>query len=146
MQFSLIISPGPANWANNFRNKIFSTYICHSIRNYGLYLFNENLFLWENLCIGKVINYDCWPIKFKYNLYWGFHSWREYVIYPILLSCAQNKGSIFGVAFGGILYCLPTEITWIWILPPGSTFMSCKVSCWHPCQIGFEFYYPGDPM
>ena len=35
-------------------------------------------------------------------------------------NCAENKGSIFGVAFGRIISCLPNELTLIWIIPPGS--------------------------
>ena len=42
--------------------------------------------------------------------------------YPVLWNCADKKGSIFGVVFGGFLSCLPNESTWIWMVPPGSIF------------------------
>ena len=80
----------------------------------------------------RVINYDLWNIRVKSNFFWGFHSWREYVAYPILWNCAWNKWSIFGVKFGRLLSCLPTGFFWIWILPPGCEYLSCKFSCWYP--------------
>ena len=135
VQLSLIVIPVPYNCANNFWNKTFSTYSCHSIINDGLY----HVFIWSYVCIGRVINYYWWPIRLKSNVFWGFHSWREYVIYPILLSCAQNKGSIFGVAFGRLHSCLPTRIDWIWVIHTGSTSLSWKVGCWNSYLFGVDF-------
>ena len=41
-----------------------------------------------------------------------------------VLNSAEYKGYVFGVAFGGLLSCLPTEMTRICIIPPGSAFLS----------------------
>ena len=43
----------------------------HSIINDGIYIFSKHAFLWENVCISIVINYDCLTIRVKSN----FHSW-----------------------------------------------------------------------
>ena len=122
------------------------TYTCHSIRNDGLYLVSEHVYLWENVSIGIVINYDWWPIRVKSNLLLGLHSWREYVAYPILWNFVGDKGSVFVVAFGGLISCLPTGFTWPWILPPSSVFFSYKVSFWHSWPFEIDFEYPGEPM
>ena len=132
VHFPLIIVPVPSIFANQFFNRILSTYNFHYIIIYGIYLVIEHVFLWSYVSICGVLNYYWWPIIFKSNLLLGFHSWREYEAYPIILNCVQNKGSIFGVAFGRIISCFPTEITRIWIIPPGYEFLSRKVSCWNP--------------
>ena len=41
-----------------------------------------------------------------------FQYWREYIEYPILLNCAEYRGSVFVVAFGRIIYYLPTGFNW----------------------------------
>ena len=78
------------------------------------------------MCIGRVINHDWWPIRIKFKIFWGLHSWIEYVAYPFLWTYAENKESIFGVAFGRLLSCLPTELISIWVIPPGSAFYFAK--------------------
>ena len=146
MQVPLTISPGISNCTNQCWNKIISTYSCHYIRNYGLYLVSEHALLWEYVRICNVINYYWWTIRVKSNLLWGLHYWREYVAYTILWNCAENKGSTFGEAFGRLIYCLPTDLNWIWIIPTGSKFLSWKFSCWHPYPIELDFEYPGENM
>ena len=47
----------------------------------------------------------------------------------------QKKGSVFVVAFDRLLSCLPTGLTLIFIIPPGSIYFSLKISCWHPYTI-----------
>ena len=130
MQSPLIIITGSDNCANPFWNNTLSTYSWNSIRNDGLYIVSEHVFLWSHVSICKFINYDWWPIIVKSNLFLGFHSWREYVAYPILWKNSEKR-VYFGVASGRLLACLPTGLTWSWIIPPGSKFLSCKVSFWH---------------
>ena len=52
----------------------------------------------------------------------------------------KTKGLFFGVDFWRLLSCLPTANTLIFILCPGSSFLSCKVNCWHfyPIELDFE--------
>ena len=84
MELPLIIIPGQDKWANKFWNKIITTYIYHSIRNDGLYIVSEHVFLWAYDIILRVINYEWCLIIVKSNLFWVFHSWRDYVAYTIL--------------------------------------------------------------
>ena len=44
----------------------------------------------------------------------------------ILLNCAGGKGFIFGVDFGRLISCLPTDLIRIWILPKSSIFCLAK--------------------
>ena len=90
------------------------------------YSIKKHVFLWSKLRIGRFINDGLWPIRVKTNLFGGFHSWREYVSYPIIWNCEETKGYVFGVAFGCLIYCLPTGFTWIWILPTSSVFFLTK--------------------
>ena len=131
-KFSLIIIPVPDRCANPFCNKIFSVYIFHSIINDGMYLLGECFFLWENLCIGRVINYHYRPVRAKSNFFWAFHSWSEWLAYPILWNCAEDKGYILGVSLGRPIYWLPNGFTLIYIILPGYGFFYWKVSCCHP--------------
>ena len=50
--------------------------------------------------------------------------------YYILCNFAVDKGSVLGVAFGGLLYCLPTGFNLFWIIYPVSALMFCKINCW----------------
>ena len=75
------------------------------------------------------------------------YSTHEESLYHILsFEIVQKKGSIFGVAFGRLLPFLPTELTLIWMIPPGDEFLSCKVSCWPPYPIWVYFEYHGAPL
>ena len=47
-----------------------------------------------------------------------------FIYHPLKLY--RKKGSIFGVAFFRLHYCLPTGLTWIWILTPGYIFCLAK--------------------
>ena len=68
VQLSLIISLGPEYCANTFWNMIYFTYSFHSIINDGLFLVTRYVFLWENLYIVIVIDYNCWPSRVKSNM------------------------------------------------------------------------------
>ena len=75
VELYIIIIPGPDNCANPLWKNLLSTYSCHSTGYDGIYLVGEDVFLWPYRCICIVINYDCWPIRVKSNMFWGFHSW-----------------------------------------------------------------------
>ena len=121
MQLPLIFSIGPAYCDNPFWDKVIFTYSCHYVRNDGIYIVSEHVLLWAYVSIGRVINYDWWHIRVKSNFFWGFHSWIEYMAYPILWKISEKR-VYFGVDFGRLIYYLISEITWICILPPGSAF------------------------
>ena len=121
----------PANCYNPFR-KIFSAYTFHSIGDYGLYIVSELVLLWSYVFIFKVINYYCWPIRVKSNMFWGFHSLREYMAYLILLNCVLDKGSVLCVDFYRPLYYLPTGFMIFCIIPPASVLFSWKIGRCRP--------------
>ena len=139
VHYWIFISQDQQTVSTHFWNIILSAYSCHSIRNDGSYLVSEYVFLWKNVRISRDINYYWWHIRVK-SIFLVIPLLKRLCGYPILLNCAEKKGSIFGVAFGGVLSCLLNELTWIWILPPGSAFFPWKVSCWHhyPIKLYFE--------
>ena len=65
-----------------------------------------------------ILHYKLWYLSCQWtclNLR-NFDHWKSYqlwmhVPYPILWNCAEKYGSIFGVAFGRIISCLPTRLT-----------------------------------
>ena len=91
-----------------------------------VYILSVNMSSSEKMWVFRVINCYWWPIRVKSNLILGFQYWREYVAYPILLNCAENKGSIFGVAFGRLFSFLPNELTWVCILSTGYVIFLVK--------------------
>ena len=141
----LIIITGPANCANNFWNNIFSTYSCHSIINDGSVFSVKCLPL--SIC-DNLQSYQLWMIIHQSQI-------QIFMRIPLLeilcgisytLKLCRKQRVYFGVAFVRLISCLLTGITSIWILPPGSESLSCKVSCWHTYPIEIDFKYPGKPM
>ena len=87
---------------------------------------------WTYIHLSKYVHWQSYPLwlfthQSQIQFFWGFHSWIEYMAHPILWNFAEEKKSVFGVAFGGILFCIPTGFTWIWILPNGSEFFLAKL-------------------
>ena len=118
VEVSFLISIGTTNYDNNFWNKIFYNYICRAIGDYGIYIVSENVFLWAYVWSFRVINYYYGPIIVKSNALWGLNSWGEYVAYPIFWNYTAEKRYVLSMAFGRLLYCLPTVFTWFWDLSP----------------------------
>ena len=63
----------------------------------------------------------------------------EVTMWHILSFKILQKNIYFGVTFLGLLYFLPTELTRIWISPPGYDFFSIKDRCCNSYPINLEF-------
>ena len=102
MQLFLIISTVPSNCNNKFWNNIFYTYICHSIRNDGLYLVSEHVFLWENMCMVKLSTMTVDPWESNETCY-DYSTLEESMWHFISFEILHNTKGLFLVwPLGGL--------------------------------------------
>ena len=69
---------------------------------------------------------NCGTIRVKYNMFWGYQFWEEYMAYPIPKNWAWFKGYVYGLDFGRLVSLISTVFNWFWVLPLGSSFFLSK--------------------